>query len=790
MLNVKDPPFNAKGDGATDDTAAIKAAFNKVNSLGGPWEQYWAVPENAAGLRRGSSPFTAPAVYFPPGVYCITQPVGDWTDPTDGYAQTILGERAVLRPLGGRQPKTFFPNIDLLYLQPVYRPTVIRGMTFVGGRNQVSLMNSDQISPTMVVIRECEFLGWNAAAILATPSPDLVVASLVGTVLTVTTPIPSYWPTTGELLLSVNSQQAVLAYSGYNGSAFAITNAAAASGINPAGGVITIVSPPKSLSGAGDLEAEISECTFGPGRAPAIGPREQCVFDLQAGDKVTVHDCWISAPAQGDVFRLSRAGAILHAYNCGGGPQGLETNYVPSNPPDGNSNPTVYPPAWFRVEAGDVWANGMRLSGEPGARPMLVYLADQSLSPGVIRFENCATYSGGGDSANSYDLIQYGWIFGRLPTQCVLKNNTGMTEGLYFDPAIPPEDLQQLISAGDFVYDGYCDGNSFGAAGYVHGPALDLVPYSLNSDMALRTALFGTSNTRGNTPISASDLVRLIPAVTDGASFGQTQASDTVTNVTLAEPAPTNMFGTKMITFTSTGTPTFFNVQYPNALWYLQPDTYTVVFDMYFGGGPSNIEIWCSDSHKEFRFEPGRHVICWPINLALATDYASPNPVLGHPGNNPSNPSTVIDFTWQNAPIAGSTWTLQGIRVYRGRVEMDAPNQVVWDSSPPITGTWNIGDVVYNSKPTSNSVIGWVCTSPGASYTSDPLAAWSVGHAYSAGTQVLISGSVFQSLTAGVSARTGVGPTPRPPGVPIADGSITWFCLGEPVTFRGFGAIA
>lgn len=47
-LNVKDPPFNAKGDGSTDDTAAIQAALNS-----GP-------------------PGASNTVFLPPGIYPIT----------------------------------------------------------------------------------------------------------------------------------------------------------------------------------------------------------------------------------------------------------------------------------------------------------------------------------------------------------------------------------------------------------------------------------------------------------------------------------------------------------------------------------------------------------------------------------------------------------------------------------------------------------------------------------------------------------------------------------------------
>lgn len=56
VLNVKDSPFNAKGDGTTDDRAAIQAAINAL-----------AVPPTRVPQ--------AIAVYFPPGVYRVDGPV-------------------------------------------------------------------------------------------------------------------------------------------------------------------------------------------------------------------------------------------------------------------------------------------------------------------------------------------------------------------------------------------------------------------------------------------------------------------------------------------------------------------------------------------------------------------------------------------------------------------------------------------------------------------------------------------------------------------------------------------
>ena len=59
-FNVKDPRFGAKGDGATDDTAALQAAVSAAEAQIGP-------ATYSAGMRAG--------LFFPPGVYKITAPI-------------------------------------------------------------------------------------------------------------------------------------------------------------------------------------------------------------------------------------------------------------------------------------------------------------------------------------------------------------------------------------------------------------------------------------------------------------------------------------------------------------------------------------------------------------------------------------------------------------------------------------------------------------------------------------------------------------------------------------------
>lgn len=47
-------------------------------------------------------------------------------------------------------------------------------------------------------------------------------------------------------------------------------------------------------------------------------------------------------------------------------------------------------------------------------------------------------------------------------------------------------------------------------------------------------------------------------------------------------------------------------------------------------------------------------------------------------------------------------------------IKRDSNNTWNWSSTTPAAGYYNVGDVVYNSAPTSGGTIGWVCTTAGA----------------------------------------------------------------------------
>jgi hypothetical protein len=132
-ISVKDAPFNAKGDGVTDDTAAIQAAFNYIASTA------TSGATTSGGLSTSYSG-TSSRLYFPKGTYKITAAI------TCGGYLEVLGETAII--------KQYTDTADI-FVVAMYQ-LKIQGIQFVGGRNQIDISNANTNS-SMVEINYCQF---------------------------------------------------------------------------------------------------------------------------------------------------------------------------------------------------------------------------------------------------------------------------------------------------------------------------------------------------------------------------------------------------------------------------------------------------------------------------------------------------------------------------------------------------------------------------------------------------------------------------------------------------------
>lgn len=61
----------------------------------------------------------------------------------------------------------------------------------------------------------------------------------------------------------------------------------------------------------------------------------------------------------------------------------------------------------------------------------------------------------------------------------------------------------------------------------------------------------------------------------------------------------------------------------------------------------------------------------------------------------------------------GCTFGSQGLLLAANAPQLLTPKNIGWRSAAPTTGTWQQGDIIYNTAPAAGGTIGWVCTAAG-----------------------------------------------------------------------------
>ena len=150
--NINVRRFGAKGDGKTDDTEAVRAAFAALAKR----NMTDRAPED--GLYYS----VFPEMIFPAGKYLVSDTID------------ITG--AVIRGLGYAAIIQTDKEKDVFRSAHAWRMT-ITGLTFIGGRNQLDLGNAN-IDTGMVTIDDCRFYHANGVAVTMrekSNSTDLVI---------------------------------------------------------------------------------------------------------------------------------------------------------------------------------------------------------------------------------------------------------------------------------------------------------------------------------------------------------------------------------------------------------------------------------------------------------------------------------------------------------------------------------------------------------------------------------------------------------------------------------------
>lgn len=149
-LNVKD--FGAKGDGETDDTAAIQRALDAAAASNRTAKDTLEVPyvsgvPSIAGFHYHS---TSREVLFPSGHYRVTSPL----DPAD--VDTIRGEGHPWIEQANHEQDVFHSEKGLRQ--------VFVGLILKGGKTHLNLGNANEDNG-MLIIENCKFYGSGEAAI-------------------------------------------------------------------------------------------------------------------------------------------------------------------------------------------------------------------------------------------------------------------------------------------------------------------------------------------------------------------------------------------------------------------------------------------------------------------------------------------------------------------------------------------------------------------------------------------------------------------------------------------------
>ena len=132
-ISPKDAPFNAVGDGLADDTAAIQAFFDYIDSTK-------VSGQTTSGSLTSSYTGTQLTAFFPKGTYRITQAV------TVGSYVSIVGDDAIIK----QDDDNAYCFDIALYL---FKMT---GMQFVGGLQHLRFHN-DNINSSMITVDKCQF---------------------------------------------------------------------------------------------------------------------------------------------------------------------------------------------------------------------------------------------------------------------------------------------------------------------------------------------------------------------------------------------------------------------------------------------------------------------------------------------------------------------------------------------------------------------------------------------------------------------------------------------------------
>lgn len=164
-------------------------------------------------------------------------------------------------------------------------------------------------------------------------------------------------------------------------------------------------------------------------------------------------------------------------------------------------------------------------------------------------------------------------------------------------------------------------------------------------------------------------------------------------------------------------------------------------------------------------------------SIISSTDLTKFKILEGSNSNNAGYSAVLLDCTFENfttlpAPTYGT------LEIYKKVLTLSS-------AAEPLSGTFSLGQIVYNTNVAPGGYIGWVAVRAGIS-SNIP---WQPNRNYSSASRIYNGNYIYEAQNTGTTGAT----TPAFPtniGASVTDGTITWRCIATRASFKSFGLIA